>query len=84
MKARKTPKATPAPEPLAGVSIRAEVLTYQPDYHRPRILIKTPTTRYYKLVPGVRTTTKAEALTAAQQYRASILALQEQRAENLR
>jgi hypothetical protein len=68
------PTPAPTPEPLAGVSIRAEVLTYKPDYHRPRILIKTPTSRYYKLVPGVRTTTKAEALTAAQQYRASILA----------
>jgi hypothetical protein len=28
----------------------------------------------YKLVPGVRTTTKAEALTAAQNYREQILA----------
>jgi hypothetical protein len=36
--------------------------------------IKTPTGAYYKLVPGVRTTTKAEALTAAQAYRATILA----------
>jgi hypothetical protein len=73
-KTAKAPEATPAPDPLAGVTIRAEVLTYKPDYHRPRIHIKTPTGHYYKLVPGVRTATKAEALTAAQQYREAILA----------
>jgi hypothetical protein len=74
----KPPKPTatkaPTPDPLAGVSIRAEVLTYKPDLHRPRIHITTPTGACYKLVPGVRTTTKAEALTAAQNYRATILA----------
>jgi hypothetical protein len=77
----KTPKAptakaakTPTPDPLAGATIRAEVLTYKPDLHRPRVHITTPTGRYYKLVPGVRTTTKAEALTAAQAYREPILA----------
>jgi hypothetical protein len=59
---------------LAGVTITAEVLTYKPDLHRPRIHIKTPTGTYDKLVPGVRTTTKAEALQAAQAYRESILA----------
>jgi hypothetical protein len=42
------PEAVPAPDPLAGVTIRAEVLTYAPDYHRPRIHIKTPAGRYYK------------------------------------
>jgi hypothetical protein len=47
----KTPKATkaPTPDPLAGVTIRAEVMTYTPDLHRPRIHIKTPTGAYYKL-----------------------------------
>ena len=78
----KTPKAAkaataptpPTPDPLAGVSIRAEVLSYRPDLHRPRIHITTPTGHYYKLVPGVRTTTKADALHAAQQYREAILA----------
>jgi hypothetical protein len=73
----KPPKATEAPPPppvLEGVTIRAEVMTYTPDLHRPRIHIKTPTGAYYKLVPGVRTTTKAEALTAAQNYREQILA----------
>jgi hypothetical protein len=35
--------------------------------------ITTPTACYYKLVPGMRTT-KAEALTAAQAYRETILA----------
>jgi hypothetical protein len=45
-----------------------------PDLHRPRIHITTPTGRYDKLVPGVRTTTKAEALTSAQKYREAILA----------
>jgi hypothetical protein len=71
-----TPKATkaPTPDPLAGVTIRAEVMTYRPDLHRPRLHITTPTGTYYKLVPGVRTTTKAEALTAAQTYREQILA----------
>jgi hypothetical protein len=75
-KATPKPKATkaPTPDPLAGVSIRAKVMTYTPDLHRPRIHIKTPTGAYYKLVPGVRTTTKAEALTAAQNYREQILA----------
>ena len=71
------PKATKAPTPppvLEGVTIRAKVMTYTPDLHRPRIHIKTPTGAYYKLVPGVRTTTKAEALTAAQNYREAILA----------
>ena len=70
------PKATkaPTPDPLAGVTIRAEVMTYTPDLHRPRLHITTPTGAYYKLVPGVRTTTKAEALTAAQHYREAILA----------
>jgi hypothetical protein len=70
----KAPEAIPSPDLLAGVTIRAEVLTYQPDYHRPRIYIKTPAGSYYKLVPGVRTATKAEALTKAQAYRESILA----------
>jgi hypothetical protein len=77
----KAPKAKPAkaaktltPDPLAGVSIRAKVLTYQPDLHQPRVHITTPTARYYKLVPGVRTITKAEALASAQQYREHILA----------
>jgi hypothetical protein len=74
----KTPKAkaTPPPtvDPLAGVTIKAQVLTYKPDYHRARIQIKTPTGRYCKLVPGVRTTTKAEALASAQAYRERILA----------
>jgi hypothetical protein len=74
LKVEKAPTPAPTPDPLAGVTIRAEVLTYKPDDHRPRILIKTLTNRYYKLVPGVRTTTKAEALTAAQQYREAILA----------
>jgi hypothetical protein len=73
----KTPKAkaapTPKADPLAGVTIRAEVLTYKLDLHRPRVHITTPTARYYKLVPGVRTATKAEALTAAQAYRETIL-----------
>lgn len=71
-----TPKPTKAPTPdsLAGVTIRAEVMTYTPDLHRPRLHITTPTGAYYKLVPGVRTTTKAEALTAAQNYREQILA----------
>jgi hypothetical protein len=79
--AKKPPKAkaakaakTPAPDALAGVSIRAEVLTYKPDLHRPRVHIKTPALTYYKLVPGVRCTTKAEALAQAQQYREAILA----------
>ena len=49
-------------------------MTYRPALHRPRIHITTPTGSYYKLVPGVRTTTKAEALTAAQNYREAILA----------
>jgi hypothetical protein len=32
---RKTPKVkTPPPDPLAGVTIRAQVLTYKPDLHR--------------------------------------------------
>ena len=72
----KTPVETqpPAVESLPGVTIRAEVMTYTPDLHRPRLHIKTPTGAYYKLVPGVRTTTKAEALTAAQTYREQILA----------
>jgi hypothetical protein len=35
--------------------------------------IKTPTGTYYKLVPGVRTTTKAEALQEAQACRERIL-----------
>lgn len=82
-KAAKTPQATapqavptppPAPDPLAGVTIRADALTYAADDHRPRIQIKTPAVSYYKLVPGVRTATKAEALTAAQAYREQILA----------
>jgi hypothetical protein len=71
----KTAKVAPPPPPvLEGVTIRAEVLTYRPDLHRPRVHITTPTGRYYKLVPGVRTATKAEALTAAQTYREQILA----------
>lgn len=83
-KTRKAAKATPKPpkakaptpqaDPLAGVTIRAEVMRYKPDLHRPRVRITTPTGSYYKLVPGVRTTTKAEALAAAQAYRESILA----------
>jgi hypothetical protein len=72
--AKAKPAPAPTPDPLAGVSIRAEVLTYRPDLHRPRLHIKTPTGTYYKLVPGVRTATKSEALLAAQMYRESILA----------
>src|SRR5262245_557223 len=66
--------AQPPVNPLAGVSIRAEALSYRADLHRARVLITTPTGRYYKLVPGVRTATKAEALTAAQSYREQLLA----------
>lgn len=73
-KATKANATPPTPNPLAGVTIRAEALSYREDLHRPRIFIKTPTGTYYKLVPGVRTTTKAEALQAAQAYRDSILA----------
>jgi len=76
-RAKKPPKVEtlmPTPDPLAGVTIRAEVLTYKPDLHRPRVHITTPTARYYKLVPGVRTTTKAEALASAHAYRERILA----------
>ena len=72
----KAPKASPRPpaDPLAGVTIKAEVVTYRADWHRPRVHITTPTGTYDKLVPGVRTTTKAEALASAQQYCASIMA----------
>jgi hypothetical protein len=73
-KAAKATTVPPPPPVLEGVTIQAEVLTYRPDLHRPRLHITTPIGTYYKLVPGVRTTTKAEALTAAQNYRATILA----------
>jgi hypothetical protein len=73
-KTAKGKASTPPADPLAGVTITAEVLTYKPDLHRPRVHIKTPTGSYDKLVPGVRTTTKAEALASAQAYREAILA----------
>ena len=71
VKATKTD--TPEATPLPGVTIRADVLSYTPTVHKPRIHIKTPTARYYKLVPGFTTTTKTEALAAAQAFQASIL-----------
>ena len=56
--AKATPKVkTPSPpvDPLAGVTIKVEVLTYKPDLHRPRVHIKTPTGAYYRTRATIRT-----------------------------